>query len=292
MPLPDRTVNMAEIGAIVARLAATDLQPSPVVNTLFQALVAAAYAAPDNYPECMDPHALTPLHQLCARGEANLEAYWARLVAAAPDTVAAFPYLDNYQQLIKAEYAAIVDALGRPPRTLVFAGSGPLPLSAVLLARLAPGLRITCLDSDRRALRQGRRMARALAGTEGQGALRFVRSDAATYDYTGYDAVVVAALVGLTPSDKTTVLTRVAGTLAPGSLLAARSVPADGRRLLYPRIEPHAVPATLTVLGESTPPPGIINSLLFMRQGGESAPRHLRQGILPDSDRNRTPKGG
>lgn len=256
---------MDGIRSIAARLAATDLRPGPVVNALFQDLVAAACTVPRDYPECVPPQAMVNLQRLCSRGEANLEAHWARRIVGAPGAVEKFPYLDNYRQLIAVERDAIVDALGRAPRTLVFAGSGPLPLSAVLLARLVPGLQITCLDSDRRALRLGRRVARALAGAQDRSALRFVRANAAGYDYSGYDVVVVAALVGLTSTEKTAVLTRVAGTLSPGSLLAARSVPADGRRLLYPRIDHCAIPTALAVLGETTPPSGLINSLLLMQ---------------------------
>lgn len=273
----DGTADLDDISAIVARLAATDLRPGPVVNDLFQALVAAACAAPHDYPGCVPPHAMVTLHRMCSWGEAKLEEHWARRIVAAPGVVEAFPYLDNYRQLTAMEHAAITGALGRPPRTLVFAGSGPLPLSAVMLAKLAPELQITCLDSDRHAVRQGRRVARALAGVRNPGSLRFVRADAAEHDYSGYDVVVVAALVGLTPAEKTAVLTRVAGTLSPGSLLAARSVPADGRRLLYPRIERCIIPATLAVLGESTPPAGVINSLLLMRVR-EAVQSRLRGG--------------
>jgi nicotianamine synthase len=251
-----------EISAIAARLADTDLRPGPLVNSLFQTLVAAACAVDPESSGDRDTQTTAALHDLCSRGETHLERHWGHRVTAVPKIIDEFPYLNNYRQLIAAEYQAIVDTLGRPPRTLLFTGSGPLPLSAILLARSAPGLHITCLDRDARALRQARRVARALTLTS---TMRFVRADASEYDYAAYDAVVLAALVGLTAVEKQAVLTRVGATLAPESLLAARSVPADGRRLLYPRIEPATVPATLRVLGEIDPPPGVINSLLLMR---------------------------
>ena len=252
-----------DIRTIAARLAGTDLRPGPLVNGLFQSLVAAALAAAPH--ELLDARTIEALHRLCSRGEANLEAHWASRIHANPESIVDFPYLDNYRKLAAAEYRAIVDALGAAPRTLVFVGSGPLPLSAVLLAQSGHGLRVTCVDRDVHAVRQGWRVARALIGPGARAALTFARADAGKHDYSAYDVVLVAALVGLTRTEKATMLGRIADTLAPGSLLAARSVPEDGRRMLYPRIEHSSVPATLDVLGEVDPPPGVINSLLLMR---------------------------
>jgi hypothetical protein len=47
-------------------------------------------------------------------------------------------------------------------------------------------------------------------------------------------------------------------------LLAAHSAPDDGRQLLYPRIDPATTGSTVTVLGERTPQPGVINLLLLL----------------------------
>jgi hypothetical protein len=98
-------------------------------------------------------------------------------------------------------------------------------------------------------------------------------ADAADHDYADADAVVIAALVGATSAEKLQLLGQIAGTLAPGILLAARSVPDDGRQLLYPRIDPAVAATTVTVLGEWVPPPGVINSLLLLTAGDRALAR-------------------
>ena len=254
-----------EIGEIVVRLERTDLMPGPRTDDLFRRLVAIACTATGDDVLRLNPGLRARIRHLCARGEANLEAAWAHRVAAHPASVQGFPYLDHYASLAAAEYIAIVQALGRSPRHLVFVGSGPLPLSVVMLHRLATEMSITCLDRDHRAVHSGRSVARALTGDGSR--LRFTRCDAAGYDYSAADVVVVAALVGTTLRQKRALLARIAKSLDADALLAARSVPADGRQLLYLRIDPKGVPSGLHVLGEWAPPPQVINSVLLLTTG-------------------------
>jgi nicotianamine synthase len=252
------TVSVTDL---VDELARTDLRPGPRVDALFRALVAAAVAmVPGDVT--LDDHVLVnAVQRLCAQGETHLESLWADLVTADPDRLADFPYLDNYEALVAFEYEALTHWLGRRPRSVAVVGSGPLPLTAVLLHRLAPGLRVTCLDRDASALARGRRVASVL-GTDG---VTHVHADACRHDYSSYDVVMVAALVGSTPAVKLAVLGAVADTSPRTALLAARSVPADGRRLLYPRIDEACMPGTVAVLDEHHPPPGVINSLVLLR---------------------------
>lgn len=253
-----------DIAALAAQLAGTDLRPGRLVDDLFGRLVEAAVTTDaGDHGSDLCPRLFCTVQQLCARGEGHLEWLWAERVLADPAVVERFPYLDNYRLLAEAEYRAIRRSLDGPPGRLVFVGSGPLPLTAVLLSRAEPDLEITCVDRDAAAVRTGKAVAGALSG--GSSKLRFVHADAGRFDYSGFDIAVLAALVGTRASDKAAVLAGVARSMRDGALLAARSVPADGRRLLYPRIEPAVVPAGLAVLGEWAPPPGVINSLLLMR---------------------------
>ena len=256
---PDTSTD--QVLALVGELARTDLRPGPRVDGLFRALVATAVRmAPDDVT--LDDAALASTVQaLCARGETHLESEWADRVADVPDRLGGFPYLDNYRQLVAFEHGAMTSWLRRRPRSVAVVGSGPLPLTAVLLAHLDPALRLTCLDRDPVASRRGERVLSAL-DVHG---VRHVTADASDHDYARYDVVVVAALVGMTPMAKEAVLRAVAATASPMSLVAARSVPADGRRLLYPRIDPACVPATVDVLAEHHPPPGVVNSLVVLR---------------------------
>ncbi len=251
---------------VVHRLTLTDLAPSPQVDALFSSLVGAAAAAGGDHPLIHEPAGLALCRQVCAAGETKLEEFWARRILAEPAQLQHFPYLANYRHLARSEHLALSRTLaqlsGRALRHIVFAGCGPLPLTAIALGELEPSLRITCLDVDPAAAATARRIGALLA----PGRIDVVAADARDHTYRGVDAVLVAALVGETPAEKLGLLRAVAAGLEPGVLLAARSVPADGRQLLYARLEPAGLAVSeLEVIGEWLPPAGVINSLLLLR---------------------------
>jgi nicotianamine synthase len=261
---------VTRVGRIVAALEATDLRPSASVDGLFRALVAEAFRlAPRELAE-VPAGVAERARRLSARGEGLLEAHWAGLVGSGAAPAEAFPYFDHYVRLVGWEHALVRRALGREPRRAVVAGAGPLPLTALVLSRLVPGLSVTCLDRDPDAVAAGARLARAV-GTDSR-RVCFAVGDAAEHDYGGADLVLVAALVGDTDGDKGAVLARAARSAAATAVLAARTVPDDGRRLLYRRIGPDAVPARVRVTGEHEPPSGVVNSLLLLRRAGDPRP--------------------
>lgn len=219
-------------------------------------------------------------------GEARLETFWADRVIADPGRLKDFPYLDSYRLLADGEHHALSLALGRTPTSVAFVGSGPFPLTAIELHRLDPQLRITCLDRDPVALARGARAAAVLCSDPSR--LRFLHADADDFDYSGHDAVVTAALVGLTRATKRSLLGSVARTLRPDAVLAARSVPSDGRQWLYLRIEPADVPDRLTLIGEWEPPPGVLNSLLLLRTRPTDQTRDHGSGRPCHPGRDRT----
>jgi nicotianamine synthase len=255
---------------LVTQLETTDLRPSAVVDALFRALVAeASRLSPGELAE-VPTGVAERARRLSAQGEGLLEAHWAGLVASGRAPVEAFPYAGHYARLVGWERAVVRRALGREPRRALVAGAGPLPLTALLLARLVPGLVVTCLDRDAAAVSAGARVTRA-AGADPR-RVSFAVGDAAEHDYGDADLVLVAALVGEDDGDKSAVLSRAAGTAAATAVLAARSVPDDGRRLLYRRIGPAAIPPHLRVAGEHHPPPGVVNSLLVLTRARDPRP--------------------
>lgn len=257
------------IAQLIDQLNRTDLRPGPEVNTLFGDLVTLAKTAGGKHPTIADPDRLAEVRRICALGEANLEDYWSSEILSRPARLDDFPYLDNYRALARAEYEALTYSVARPLRHVVFAGCGPLPLTALELCVIDPGLRITCLDVDPAAAQRARDVIEILAAPGHR--IHVLCADAADHDYADADAVVIAALVGSTSAEKLQLLEQIAATLAPGILLAARSVPDDGRQLLYPRIDPAVAATAVTVLGEWVPPPGVINSLLLLISGDRTA---------------------
>ncbi|MFC7484043.1 nicotianamine synthase family protein [Luedemannella flava] len=179
---------------------------------------------------------------LCAEGESLLENAWARRVLTATDArteAAAFPYVDNYEQLTRLELHALAGAGHRleSTRGVCFVGGGPLPLSAMLLCRTLAA-RVTVVDRDAEAVALSRRLVDRLGPAE---RIEIVRSDAAsasdmTHAAAGCDVVVVAALVGMTRAQKRAALGAIGASIGPTTYVVIRS--AEGlRSLLYPTVD-------------------------------------------------------
>lgn len=170
------------------------------------------------------------LQALCAEGEARLEAHWARRVLEGGPSSAgwreleAFPYFVSYERLARLEFAALDVAAprvsGAGPRRALFVGSGPLPLTAILLAARY-GLEITNLDLNPDAALLGGRLAAHL----GLGSLlEFVAADVLVYpDIEHVDVVFVAALVGRHRVEKRAILRRITRHVRPQATVVIRS---------------------------------------------------------------------
>jgi len=198
-----------EIRRLYRRIAmAPDLRPGPHIDPLLHRLVHFVVSIPpDHAPAILaDPavRALRPhLVALCARAEQELEAAWSAWVSASrvpPLTLLRFPYLDNYRQLTELEHTALARHVAHPPRRVLFVGSGPLPLSSLHLAGvLGTGTTIDNLDRGPAAIAGARRLTHRLDARR----LAFHHGDLADlHDLRPYDLVVLAALVGLTATDK------------------------------------------------------------------------------------------
>jgi nicotianamine synthase len=264
---------------------AGDLRPSPEVDAVFGALVALVLTTPPGVAgeALADPavrRCRDRLVALAARGEHELELAWARRIAAGGD-LGGFPYLDHYRRLVDAEVAALVRHGCGPGARVLFVGAGPLPLSPLLLA--GRGLAVDALDRDAGAVVAARAVASTVVPAP-------VVAEGDLFDRPGldrYDAVVLAALVGLGAGEKRRCLDHLAAALRPGALVLARS--ARGlRTLLYPEVElpPGGGLAPLDVVH---PAPPVINSIVVARATGGGPPGGAPTGGAPTGG---TPTGG
>lgn len=245
------------------------LRPGPAVNALFSQLVHTALDTPDETASAVLDHpalrSLSPrLHDLCARGESELEYEWAARICTSPDPhleLSRFPYLDNYRQLGRMELGALAATVSRPIRSVALIGCGPLPLSMLTLATEL-SVTVDGFDRDPDAIARARQVVDRLGAT----GLRFHRADASEADLAGYDLVVLAALVGSTPAAKREILALMRPSMKPGSILLARS--ARGlRTLLYPPVDLDNLPGfeLITVVH---PVDDVINSAVLARTRG------------------------
>jgi nicotianamine synthase len=264
-----RAAVVTQVRALHDALAACpDLTPGPRTNEIFGRLVALAVdpaAAREADAVLADPAVetlLPALRQLCAAGEFELERHWARRVVAAPDPaaeLARFPYHRNYVDLTRLEHHAVSGLIPERVGRVLFVGSGPLPLTSMLLAERY-GCEVDNLDREPDAVALGV----ALTDRLGRTGLRFDVGDVIDrHDLAGYDLVYLAALAGLDPDAKLGLLSHLARTLTPGTLVLARSAHSL-RGLLYPVLDPHDLPGmdTLSVVHPFT---DVVNSVVVAR---------------------------
>jgi nicotianamine synthase len=260
---------IADVRALHEELGARPhLRPEPATNELFGRLVSLATdpaAARDADAVLRDPaveQLLPSLRRLCADGEFELERSWAERIAEHPDPraeLARFPYHRNYGDLTRLEHHTACGVASSPVRRVLFIGSGPLPLTSVLLAE-RHGCEVDNLDREPDAVRLGADVATAL----GCGGLRFRGGDVLDgrdgYDRGSYDLVYLAALAGLDPDAKHELLEHLGRHLRPGTLVLARSAHSL-RGLLYPVLDPDDLPG-LRTLAVVHPYTDVVNSVV------------------------------
>ena len=125
----------------------SSLKPCKNVDTLFTQLVLTCSQHPPP-PIGFDIASLSqPLRamrahliQLCAQAEALLELHFSSLLASSfhhpISNLSIFPYYSNYLKLSLLEFDILRSHSRRIPDKVAFVGSGPLPLSSIVLASI------------------------------------------------------------------------------------------------------------------------------------------------------------
>ncbi|WP_158092357.1 MULTISPECIES: nicotianamine synthase family protein [Pseudonocardia] len=268
----DRTAD--RLVALCEELERTDLRPSPVVDAAFGELVRLCCHPPagviGQVLDRLAPH-VDRLRRLSSAGEGLMERYWADRIVGAPDPAAEleqFPYLGNYLDLVRLELAAL-DAVGLGvPRRVVVLGSGPLPLTGLVLAA-RHGAEVLHVDRDPAALAAGTAVAEAI-GTRTRAMVADLSSAALPAELVAEigcaDLVLLGALVGADAAAKDAITTRLADVAGPDTGLLVRTA-AGLRTLLYPEVLPADLPG-LDVLLEVHPRTDVVNSVLVARAPG------------------------
>lgn len=236
------TTLIDRIHSIYNVLASADsLKPSSQIDEAFTELVQltvrasareAAAVLTDSEVVKIIPH----LRAMCFEGEGHLELHWAKkIINDVHPAIAlqAFPYYDNYLKLTQLEYRSLNLAGNHSIKSVLFVGSGPLPLTAILLAQQY-GIVVDCIDNDTQVVEVSKQLISRLGLSK---TVRITQGDAASYtQYGGYDAVFLAAMVGLDAKTKQGIIAATGQQMKQGNLLVART--AHGlRTLLYPPVD-------------------------------------------------------
>ncbi|CAN6206529.1 unnamed protein product [Urochloa humidicola] len=251
------------------------LRPCPEVNAIFTELVRACIPRSSVDVEALPPELQAMrarLIRLCSDAEGLLEAHYSDLLAGFDNPLehlGLFPYLNNYLLLSELEHGLLARHVPGPaPARVAFVGSGPLPLSSlVLAARHLPAACFDNYDISGEANERARRLVRADAGLAARMAFR--TSDVAhlTREHmAGYDVVFLAALVGMAAEEKARVVEHLGRHMGPGAALVVRS--AHGARgFLYPVVDPEEIRrGGFEVLAVHHPEGEVINSVIIARK--------------------------
>uniref|UniRef100_A0A0E0LAH9 Nicotianamine synthase n=1 Tax=Oryza punctata TaxID=4537 RepID=A0A0E0LAH9_ORYPU len=232
--------------AAIAKL--PSLSPTPAVRVLFADLVTTCLqASPVIDVSWLGPDADKMRHELvrlCVDAEGKLEAHYSDVLAAFDnplDHLAMFPSYGRYVNMSRVEYGLLARHGARRPTRVAFVGSGPLPLSSILLA--ARHLPDTLFDNyDRCGAANDR--ARRLVGADGEVGARMAFHTADVANLTGelaaYDVVFLAALVGADAAEKEKLVAHLGKHMAAGAVLAVRTAH-GARAFLRPTVDPEAV---------------------------------------------------
>jgi len=130
---------------------------------------------------------LIALQQIAyCRWETELERRFADSVGS-PGTIDTYPLVQRFRRLIDRE----VDLLGKQPvKRLLFIGSGPVPVSAILFHQRL-GAQVDCVDLDPMAVEHSRKFLARLRLSD---PIRVHCADGSLMDALDYDAVVIALL--------------------------------------------------------------------------------------------------
>ncbi|KAJ0975576.1 hypothetical protein J5N97_017541 [Dioscorea zingiberensis] len=248
------------------------LKPSMEVNQLFTEL---GTGLPP--PSSIDVNKLSndvqekrsKLIELCGEAEGLLESHYSTILGTFENPIehlSIFPYYQNYIKLSLLEYTMLARHAAAPPSRVAFIGSGPLPLTSIVLAMCH--LQNTSfvnydLDSDANEL------AKCLIAGDRDLSARMVTRTAnilsVTHELREFDIVFLAALVGMDREEKARVLAHLENYMAPGALLILRSVH-GARAFLYPIIDPCRDLHGFELLSVYHPMDEVVNTVIVARK--------------------------
>lgn len=247
------------------------LSPCRDVNTLLTQLVHA----------CIPPHPVdvsnlcskvqeirANLIRLCGQAEGLLESHYSAVLGSFDrplDHVDIFPYHTNYLKLAKLEFDLLSHHLPRAPDRIAFVGSGPLPLTSLVLAtNHLPETVFHNYDIDPSANSKALRLV--LPDPDLSKRVLFHTDDImnVTAELEDYDVVFLAALVGMVEEEKARVIAHLAEFMAPGAILMVRSAH-GARAFLYPVVDPADLRG-FEFLSAFHPTDEVINSVIVAKK--------------------------
>ena len=200
------------------------------LDPLLEAATPQDTAAVLSDPEFMETR--DHLHRIRARYEFAREYEVAKRVLELADDgpSVGFRSADMYDAAVHFE-TALINA--ETPRSVLFIGAGPFPITSIAYARMVPDARVVCIDNDTVA----QKMADAIARKLKCGNLEVQLGDGVTDpDFAEFDVVVVGLMIGVTDHEKAIAARRILARSRPKRALFFRSAVGAGR-VIWPRLD-------------------------------------------------------
>ncbi|WCJ43051.1 Nicotianamine synthase [Euphorbia peplus] len=244
------------------------LKPSKDVDTLFTNLVQTCIPTVTidvNKLSIKLQNMRSNLIKLCGQAEGYMEAHFSNILASYEtplNHLNVFPYYSNYLKLSHLEFSILTNHVIHVPKKIAFLGSGPLPLTSIVLAsKHLASTTFHNFDIDPLA----NSMATRLVSPDSDLSKRMFFHTTNVLDVGDelkeFDVVFLAALVGMDKETKVKIIDHLAKFMAPGGVLMVRSAH-GARTFLYPVVEPCDLKG-FEVLEVFHPTDEVINSVVI-----------------------------
>ena len=201
------------------------------------------------------------LRRMSSEAESELELFWVKEALKSLDTekiLRAFPYYSNYEKMTDLETESMRLCGTHRNHKVLFVGSGPLPLSSIMMAKKCRVL-VDNLDVDAAACRFSQKLIERL---ELSGKIRTIKGDILDMeDLSEYQTILIAALAGENDKEKQRIIDHVVSKSGKDSHIVMRSVSNLGK-LLYPEITQDHL-KNIQVIRRSENSKDVINSIII-----------------------------
>ncbi|CAN1161613.1 Nicotianamine synthase [Linum perenne] len=254
------------------------LKPSKEVNSLFIQLVNTCMPPnPIDVNKDLSPEVQkirSKLIVLSGMAEGYLESHYSAILGSYPnplDHLEIFPYYSNYLKLSLLEFTLLKESQpSLNPKKIAFLGSGPLPLTSIVLAtKHFTDTTFHNYDIDVEANELGSKLV--LADQDLSSRMVFHTKnvmEVTEEELEEFDVVFLAALVGMDKEVKVKVISHLGKHMRDGAILMLRS--AHGARgFLYPVVNDNDLDVHgFEVISVYHPTDEVVNSVVIARKQG------------------------
>lgn len=233
-----------------------DYKPSEKVDRLFSALVLKAVDHSDI--DMLTKKECGCLQKICSHAEYEMEKHWAKKIISDDKSLADFPYYENYINLTRLEWNALSSCSDHTRHAVLFVGSGPLPMTAIILA-IKHKTKVTIIDNDLDAIKLSRKVIGKLGLRH---MINILHADGNSFNgYEDFNVIFVAALAGTNPKQKKNIFKYISRKASKKCHVVARSSWGK-RKLLYPPL-PRSIYSLFKPIIEISPYNEIVNSVVI-----------------------------